>query len=281
MILVTGAAGKTGQAVLRALASKGAETKALIRRAEQEVIARNAGAKEVAIGDLADRDAINKALTNVEAIYFICPNVHPNEFEIGNLWICAAKEAGVPRFVYHSVLFPQVEAMPHHWQKLRVEETLIGSGLDFTIVQPASYIQNILPYWEEISKKGKYRVPYSIDSLFSPVDIEDVAAAAATVLTQGGHAGSVYQLAGPEILSTIDMASQIAKELGRQVQAQSLSLREWKQTAKGLTPYALDALSRMFAYYDKHGFWSSSGVLENLLGRPPTSFAKFLRQLQK
>lgn len=280
MILVTGAAGKTGQAVLRALANKGAETRALIHRPEQEATARNASAKEVVIGDLSDRAAIAQALTNVEAIYFICPNVHLHEFEMGNLWIGAAKAAGVERFVYHSVLFPQIEAMPHHWQKLRVEETLIGSGLNFTILQPASYMQNILPYWVEISQKGKYRFPYSVKSRFSPVDLDDVATAAATVLTQSGHAGSIYQLAGPEVLSSVDMSAQISKELGRNVQVERLSLIEWKETAKG-SEYVLEALSKMFAYYDKHGFWVSSRTLANLLGRTPTSFAEFLRQLEK
>jgi len=280
MILVTGAAGKTGQAVLRGLARKGAETKAFVRLAKQEAIARTAGAKEIVIGDLAERTASEQALTNVEAVYFICPNMHPDEFEIGNLWISAAKAAGVQRFVYHSVLFPQIEAMPHHWQKLRVEETLIGSGLDFTILQPASYMQNILPYWAEISQRGKYRVPYSVDTLFCPVDLQDVAAVAATAMTGSGHAGSIYQLAGPEILSTVDVAAQISNKLGRYVQAENLLLGKWRETAKG-SDYALDALSKMFAYYDKHGLWSSSGMLENLLKRPPTLFASFLRQLEK
>ncbi len=281
MILVTGAAGKTGQAVLHALANKGAATRAYIHRPQQEEIARTAGAKEIAIGDLADRDAIALALTNIEGIYFICPNVHPDELQMGKAWISAAKTLGVPRFVYHSVLFPQIEAMPHHWQKLYVEEELIQSGLDFTILQPASYMQNIIPYWQEIVSKGKYRIPYSVESHFSPVDLKDIAEAASTVLLENSHSGAIYQLAGPEVLNSMGIASQMEKRLGRPVQAESQAPLERKKSDKRSSDYEHDSLSQMFAYYDQHGFWSRSQTLENLLGRRPTSFATFLEGLSK
>ena len=62
--------------------------------------------------------------------------------------IRAAQSAGVERFVYHSVLHPQVEIMAHHWQKMRVEEQLFESGLSFTILQPAAYMQNVLAGWD-------------------------------------------------------------------------------------------------------------------------------------
>jgi uncharacterized protein YbjT (DUF2867 family) len=281
MILVTGAAGKTGLAVLRALSDKGAATRAYIHRPQQEEIARSAGAEEITVGGFADRGVAAEALKNIEAIYFICPNVHPHEFQIGDAWIKIAKAMGVPRFVYHSVLFPQIEAMPHHWHKHRVEEALVQSGLDFTIFQPASYMQNILPYWPEIVSKGLYRVPYSAGSRFSPVDLKDVAEAAAIVLLQNGHSGGIYQLAGPEVLSSAEMAVRMEKQLGHAVQAESQPLLEWMISAKNLSQYARDSLGQMFAYYDQHGFWSSSLTLENLLGRPPTSFATFLQELSK
>ena len=63
------------------------------------------------------------------SVYHVCPNVSPDEIAIGRVSIAAARSAGVEHFVYHSVLHPQTEAMPHHWLKLRVEEALITSGL--------------------------------------------------------------------------------------------------------------------------------------------------------
>ena len=91
------------------------------------------------------------------------------------------------RAVIRSVFHPQVEAMPHHWRKMRVEEKLLASGLPFTILQPAAYMQNILAYWDDIAHRGRYALPYAPDSRLSSVDLEDVAQAAALVLTESGH----------------------------------------------------------------------------------------------
>jgi uncharacterized protein YbjT (DUF2867 family) len=278
MILVTSGAGKTGLSILRALSSRGMRTRALVHRADQESSAMNAGANEVVIGDLLDGPSITRALHGVEAIYLICPNVHPRELEIGMAVIAAAKKARVTRFVYHSVMYPQIEEMPHHWQKLRVEEELIKSGLAFTILQPASYMQNILPYWEEITKHGRYRVPYSIDTVFSPVDLGDVAEVASLTLMDTDHDGAIYLLAGQDHLSSRQMAELAGEVLGREVNAVKQPVGDWIDAARkrGLSSYAVDVLPKMFTYYDQHGFVGSSTILEKLLGRKPTTFTQFL-----
>ncbi|MCW5873665.1 MAG: NmrA family NAD(P)-binding protein [Anaerolineales bacterium] len=272
MILVTGASGKTGRAVLAALQAEGAATRALVRR-EQPL-----PADEVLQGNMADAAAMAAALAGAEAVYFIAPNMFPNEAELGAAWITAAKAAGVRRFVYHSVLFPQIEAMPHHWQKLRVEEALIQSGLEFTILQPASYMQNILPYLDAMRERGEYRVPYSPQAQFSPVDLDDVAAVAARVLLEPGHRGGVYALAGPETLSSAEIAGQVAAHIGRPVAAVQQPLAEWKAANTRLPAYARDTLAAMFTYYDAHSFTASSFMLAGLLGRAPGSFGEFLQR---
>ncbi|HEX9596111.1 MAG TPA: NmrA family NAD(P)-binding protein, partial [Anaerolineales bacterium] len=150
LILVTGAAGKTGLAVIHALAQRGAPIRALVRRSDQVQVAREAGATDILTGDLMDQDLVSKAMEGVSAIYLVFPNVHPNEISLGLSAIKAAKKSSIKSIVYHSVLFPQIEALPHHWQKLRVEEALIQSGLVFNILQPASYMQNIKASWETV-----------------------------------------------------------------------------------------------------------------------------------
>ncbi|MEX2160874.1 MAG: NmrA family NAD(P)-binding protein [Anaerolineales bacterium] len=283
MILVTGAAGKTGLAVTSALKQRGASVRALIRHADQEGAVLTAGAAEGVIADLQNAGQLIRAMRGIAAVYLICPNVHPYELSIGATAISAAKLSGVRRLVYHSVLFPDVEAMPHHWQKFQVEKALKRSGFEYTILQPASYMQNILPYWEGITAAGEYRVPYSVDAVFTPLELGDVAEVAATVLGSDGHAGRTYALAGPQPLTSAQMADEIADLLGREVHAQQQSIQEWRAGAKkaGLNPYAIDALQRMFSYYDRHGFAGSSKTLEGLLGRPPSRFSEFLARLEK
>ncbi|HRN50993.1 MAG TPA: NmrA family NAD(P)-binding protein [Anaerolineales bacterium] len=272
MILVTGANGKTGRAVLAALQAKGAVTRALVRGDQAPQ------ASKVLRGDMTHQASMTTALHGADALYFIAPNVYPHEVELGAAWIAAAKAAGVRRFVYHSVLYPQIEAMPHHWQKLHVEEALIRSGLDFTILQPASYMQNLLPYLPAIRQHGEYRVPYSVEAIFSPVDLYDVAAAAARVLLQPGHHGAQYALAGPERLSSAQMAQQVSQHIGQPVAATQQPLAEWRAANNQLPAYARDTLAAMFTYYDAHGFAASSFTLESLLDRAPNSFREFLQR---
>jgi NAD(P)H dehydrogenase (quinone) len=181
------------------------------------------------------------------------------------------------------VLHPQAEEMPHHWQKLRVEEKLFESGLSFTILQPASYMQNILGSWKSIIERGVYIVPYSVDTRLGMVDLEDVAEAAAIVLTQAGHNGAIYELAGREILSQSDVASQLSQVLNLTIRAEKISLEEWENRARGsgLSNHALETLKKMFRYYDQYGLWGNSNTLKCLIGRQPTSFISFLERIKK
>lgn len=277
-ILVTGAAGKTGQAVMRALAAKGAPIRAFVRRSEQRQPAESSGAGEVVDGDLRSRETVAAAMSGVASLYHICPNVHPDEVSIARRILAAALTAGVGRVVYHSVLHPQVEAMPHHWAKMRVEELLFESGLDYTILQPAPYMQNVHGQWRSITRQSAYRVPYSLASRVVMVDLEDVADAAARVLVEAGHCGATYELCGPEILDQREIASVLSQGLGKTVRATAVSAREWAADAKaeGLGDYQIATLLRMFSYYESHGMAGAPHVLESLIGRPAASFAQFV-----
>ena len=280
MILVTGAGGKTGRAIIRALAARGGRVRALARRERQADALGQIGAHEIVVGDMLDEAALARAARGVRAVYHICPNAHPQEVGIGKSIIAAARGAGVRLFAYHSVLHPQTESMPHHWNKLRVEEMLFESSLDYAILQPAPYMQNVLAEKEAIMTQGVYRIPYSVQAPFSLVDLEDVAEAAAIVLTEPGHAGATYELCGPEVLTPSDIAAVWSAKLRRPVQAQRIAVEDWALRAKtaGLSEYAVDTLTRMFGYYDRYGLWGNSRALSHLLGRSPTRFEAFVER---
>src|SRR5260370_12357832 len=162
MILVTGAGGKTGKAVIKALVARGAQVRAFVRSLAHEATLRQMGVSDVVAGEMDDAHAVTQAVRQTDAIYHICPNVSPHEIAFARALISAAKDSGVTRLVYHSVLHPQIEAMPHHWNKLRVEEMLFGSGLDITILQPTAYMQNSLAQCDRMLSDGIYRSPYPI-----------------------------------------------------------------------------------------------------------------------
>lgn len=277
-IVVTGAAGKTGQAVLRALKRRQVRARALIHRAEREEVVRKAGADEVMVGDLRNANDMTRALAGAGALYHICPNVSPDEIDIGRNVIQAAKDSGVQRFVFHSVLHPQTEAMPHHWRKLRVEELIYESGLPATILQPAAYMQNLLTQMPAAESEGVFSVPYPVSTRLSLVDLEDVAQAAAKVLTEPGHVGATYELCGPEAPDQNEVAAILGEALGRPVRAIEIPLESWRQDARagGLDDQRCDTLVAMFRYYAHHGFVGNANVLRWLLGREPTSLRNMI-----
>jgi NAD(P)H dehydrogenase (quinone) len=232
-------------------------------------------------GDLLEVDDVSRAMDGVRAVYHICPNVHPRETEMGDLAISAALAAQVGHFVFHSVLYPGVEAMPHHWLKHRVERKLERSGLSFSILQPSAYMQNLSVHLPEMVEHGTLEVPYDVEANLSVVDLRDVAEAAATVLMQPGHEGRTYELSGPAPLSHTQMARAFESALGRPVEAVSIDPAEWERKARssGLGEYAVDALMQMFRWYDRNGFVGSSEDLESLLARPANSFADFVAEV--
>ena len=278
MILITGAGGKTGRALIRALS--GVESVcAFVHHEEQVSALRDLGAENIVIGDMQDESAIRSAMQGVRAVYHICPNMSPNEFVIGILIVSDARKAGVTHFVYHSVLHPQTEKMMHHWQKLRVEEMILESGLPFTILQPAPYMQNLLAGWKSIAEDGKLRVPYSVHSRFSLVDLEDIAEAAKIVLTESGHQNAIYELAGIMPVSHVEVAEVFGRVLKRNVQSEKEEIRDWRVKAKGPSEYAIENLAKMFEYYDQWGLVGNPNVLRWLLGREPTSLELFVRRI--
>jgi uncharacterized protein YbjT (DUF2867 family) len=287
MNLITGAGGKTGRAIVQALAGKGQPVRAFVFRSEQIETVERLGAKSVLVGDIRDPEVRKEAMQGVESVYHICPNVHPDEVTIGKGVIDAAAAAGVSHFVYHSVLHPQIEAMPHHWKKMRVEEYLFESRLSYAILQPAVYMQNMLANWDSITQAGKYSVPYAVESRLSMVDLEDVAISAVIVLTekhpgneQPLHHGAIYELAGTQAMTQSEVADILSQELGLPVVAERLPVETWEARARaaGMSEYEVTTLIKMFVYYDQFGLSGNPNVLSWLLNRPATSFEDFVKR---
>jgi uncharacterized protein YbjT (DUF2867 family) len=283
MILITGSAGKTGRSVIQALVARGIPVRALVRRDDQVAVLETLGANEILVGDMRSREVIERSVQGVAAVYHIPPNMSPDELSIGKSLIAAAETEAVEHFVFHSVLKPQIKAMPHHWNKLLVEEQLIQSNLPYTILQPAAYMQNLLAHWERIIQDGLYPVPYPAGTRLSLVDLQDVARAAAIVLTEPGHHFAAYELVGTEGLSQSEVAARLSRQLSREVEVAVVPLEQWRReaAAAGLGDYQIDTLVKMFTYYSEHGFEGSATALAWLLGHPPTSFDEFVQQARE
>ena len=277
MILVTGAGGKTGKAVINALLARGAPVRAFVRSFRHEPALTAMGVGEIVPGEMDDAQAFSRVVKGAHSIYHICPNVSPQEVAFAKALVAAASSQGVARLIYHSVLHPQIEAMPHHWNKLRVEEMLLASGLDITILQPTAYMQNSFAEWDRMVSDGIYRVPYPVATKLCLVDLDDVAEAAALVLTNAGHSGATHELVGTPPLSQVEIAETFGEALNKTVRAEAETIETWDRRARsaGMDDHSRETLAKMFRAYARDGLVGNPNVLGRLLGRPPTSLAAF------
>ena len=143
-MLVTSSTGLTGKAVVKAMTSKGIEVIAMVHSGRKTDEMLGLDASGTVVGDIASYDDLLLAMRGMDAVYYICPTAREDEAEIGKMAIKAAKKAGVKRLIYQSVLHSIEPELPHHRQKLEVERALVDSGLVYTIVQPAPFMQNTL-----------------------------------------------------------------------------------------------------------------------------------------
>lgn len=280
MITITGAAGNTGQALLRALRARGAAVRAMVSREASVAKVREAGASEVVIGNLRDEADVRRALEGATRVYHICPVMSDDELGIGRNVIAAAAANGVRHFVFHSLVHSQCDTLLHHRDKRYVEEALIESGLSYTFLKPTMYMQNMLLEWDAITQRGVYRLPYSENARMSLVDLDDVAQAAAVVLMQDGWSGGEFELCSGDNLTRVEMCKVLSGALGRPVHAQTMTIEEWKPIgARTRTPFQVELVARMFAHYDRYGLSGGNArVLQMMLGRAPTSYAAFVRK---
>ncbi|HET6968771.1 MAG TPA: NmrA family NAD(P)-binding protein, partial [Ornithinibacter sp.] len=256
-----------GRAVAAALVARGVPVRAAVRAGREQAAPPGT---TPAVVDLVSGQGLDAALDGAGAAYHLAPNVHPDEVGIAARVADAATAAGLPRLVFHSVLHPRDPRMPHHLRKAEAESLLrevLGDRV--TVLRPAAYHQNLL----EQARAGLLRVPYSLDAPFTNVDLRDVAEVAADALA-GRHAGRELDLAGPEELTTRQLAQQAARVLGRPVRVERQDLDAWLTgPGAGLGGQARHDLAAMFTAYDLGGLVGDVTVLARVLGRAPVTWA--------
>ncbi len=278
-ILVTGAAGNTGRRVIASLLRYGADIRAFVRRSESRDVLAAMGVHDCAMGTLEDDQSLGAALAGIRQVLHICPPMHPQEDAIAQRLTGLCLKAGVERLILWSVLHPEIE-VPHHRRKLAAQTDLMESGLTYTILQPARYMQHLLPIWKRVQDEGVHVMPFATDARFSLADLTDLAEAAAIVATRSGHDMATYQLAGPKALSSVDCAAILAQLLGRPVIAQERSLEDFRIQAEksGMPQWRINNMLVMNRHYTAHGLTGNGNVLHWLLGRKPTEYGEFVQR---
>ena len=278
-ILAVGAAGHFAGLVVPELAKRGAKVRGLIKDPKQSDAVIKNGAAEVVVGDLSDRASIDAALKGVNAVFYIAPVFIPGEVEIGKNMVEASKQAGVRRFVFSSVIDPVISALENHISKAPVEEAIIESGMEFVLLEPTLFFQNIAGVWAKVVETGTYGEPWSDETRFSRVDYRDVAEAAAIALTEDRLLYGTYQLCSEGIYNRREIAKLMSEVLGRKIEAVTLTPPTPKPADKTDQAAQPSPMQRMFDWYNRRGLVGNALVLRAVLGREPRTLREYFEEL--
>ncbi len=281
MILLTGANGRTGRAVLTALVARGAGVRAFVRNPQYAVDLLELGAREVVVGDMTNIDDVERGVAECTKVIHIGPPMSPDEVSMTMNFVAAAERNAVDQFVYYSVMHPFRRGVRHHSLKLDATEKLVESGIPYTIIEPSRYMQHLELIWPKVINDGDFAMPFDIDQKFNVVDLVDLAEATAAIASESNHLYASYELAGPQALSQRDMASICAEILERGVSAREVALDDMARAAeaRGISADRLEQMRIMNAHYTEHGFLGNPNILTWVLGRTPTTFRAYVERL--
>jgi uncharacterized protein YbjT (DUF2867 family) len=272
-VLVTGATGRIGRAVIDLLIDAGVPVRALTRR--PEAAASLPAEAEVVAGDLTVPESLDAALRGARAVFLVWtapPATVPA--------VAERLAAHAPRVVFlsspHQTPHPFFQ-QPNPMAVLHadIERSIAAAGLESTIIRPGVFASNSLFWWAPaIRAGGTVRWPYGAAET-APVDDGDVAAVAARTLCQDGHAGGDYVLTGPESLSQAEQVSIIGDVLGRRITFEELSPDEFRSETDGSWPRpAVDMLLAAWgATIGRPAFITST--VSDILGSAPRSFRQW------
>lgn len=276
-VLVVGATGRFAGLVVPEIARRGGVVRALVRDPSKEAVARANGASEVAVGDLRDRQSLKRAMAGVDGVFHIGPAFVADEAALGVSIVEVAKRSGVRKIVFSSVIHPTNTWLANHASKIPVEDAIFASGMDYTILHPAMFLQNIAASWNSIIERGVFAEPFPIHTRVARVDYRDVAEVAALAFTDTRLAYGTFELCAG-MPNRIEIADTMSKVLGRRIEPSEVPFDEW---AAGL-PLDRDQkglLSKVFQFYAVSGSGGNSLVLQAILGREPRSLHQYIVDL--
>jgi len=281
-VLVTGATGSTGLATVAALHGSDVQVRALVHNDDARSDPLRELGAEVVTGDLLDINSVASAMDAVDAAYFVYP-VHPRLIDATAYFAQAATEAGVGAIVNMSQRPARREAKSHaslnHWiaeqvfDRAEAPVTHLRSGLFADWLLYAGQVDRIID-------TNVLALPFG-DSRFSPIAAEDQGRVIATILTDPGpHAGQVYYLNGPEVMTGKAIAEAVSDVLERTISYYPMPIADFQAIVAEI-PY----LSTFFAQHigavaqdlEDGVFEATNTTVEDITGVAPMGIRDFVR----
>jgi uncharacterized protein YbjT (DUF2867 family) len=276
MVIVTGAAGRTGGEVVRLLSARGIRVRAMVRDATRTQGLKGPGV-EVVVADLNKPSLLDPAFRGADKL-FLVSSPDPDVDTLHGNAIESAKRTGIRHVVRLSVIGAS-PASPALLLRVHgeVDEKLSRSGLSFTILRPHSFFQTTLMYAPTIASDGAIFGVFK-DGAIGAIDNRDVAMAAAAVLTGNGHSGRMYDLTGPEALTHPRIAEILSTVLERPVRYEEVPRERAREGLRGVLPdWLAEALLDLNVLFATGKLAELSDAFERITSKKPRPYEQFAR----
>ncbi|MYV57867.1 NmrA family NAD(P)-binding protein [Streptomyces sp. SID3212] len=282
-IVLTGATGTVGSALLHALAALGHRPTALVRPGRAAAVADLADPVEVDLeeeGGSGGTGALVGALARTRGLFLLSP-FHPRQ----DLWqrrlVDAAADAGVEHVVRLSALGADPESpVLIHRQHGLAERALAERGLPYTVLRPNAFMQNATQWLATIAARDAVVLPAG-QARVSMIDVRDIASAAAAVLTGPPGTGAMYDLTGPRALGYATVAAELSAAAGREIRYQAVSPAEAAEVmlGAGVPEWAVRARLQLYETYVAGEAEDVTASVALLTGQAPRDFAALAAEL--
>lgn len=285
-ILVTGATGTVGRHVVEQLTHRGASVRALVRDPAK---ANLPAGVELAQGDLLDVDALRRAMSGVSTL-FLLNAVVPDEFTQALIALNTARDAGIERIVYLSVIHSdRYVNVPHFAGKLGVERMIEQMGLPATILRPAYFMNNDVTIKDVVTGYGIYPMPIGSTGL-AMIDARDIGEIAALELLRRERAAGPLpseriNLVGPDTLTGAQVAAIWSEVLGRPIAYPGDDTAGFETNLRRFMPswmaYDMRLMAERFLTEGMRPDDGDVARLTALLGRPLRTYRAFAAEIAR
>ena len=275
MIAITGATGQLGQHVIESLLKTvpASQIVAIVRNPAKATALSQQGIT-VRQADYSDEAAFTTALQGIDKLLLISSSEVGQRAPQHRNVINAAKAAHVKFIAYTSLLHAGTSPLGLADEHIATKKMLAESGIAYALLRNGWYTENYLASAPAALEHGVF-IGAAGEGKIASATRADYAAAAARVISEDGHAGKTYELAGDAGWTLSQLAAELAKQSGKKVVYQNLSETDFAAALKGFgLPAGLaDMLADSDTGASKGGLFDDSHTLSKLIGRPTTSLA--------
>ncbi|SHK94495.1 Uncharacterized conserved protein YbjT, contains NAD(P)-binding and DUF2867 domains [Chitinophaga jiangningensis] len=276
-ILLTGATGKIGTQLAKLLSEQGIPFRAMVRNAQDTAKFSSLNGVEVVVGDFDNPDSLRQAVAGMHSAFLLTnstASAEQQQITFANI----AAEAGVKHLVklsqYKADAASPVRFLRYH---AAVEAHIAASGMTYTFLRPNLFMQGFLLFRDSIIHKGQFFAPAG-NAKVSLVDVQDIAAVAAWVLTTTHWHNQVLDITGPESLSHYELAEMLSVVTGKSIRYIDVPPADMLQAvlSLGFPQWQAEGLIEDYAHYARGEAAAVSNAVQQVTGRPARSFAEFI-----